>query len=95
MIEDNFLLTCADLVQNCVVVGHYKHAIVLFVEPAEARALKSEEAGAALKKEVLTRTAEFTGRLFGHERITVPEQIVLVKQGSLPRTAVSLLLSDV
>ncbi|KAJ6620659.1 hypothetical protein B0H10DRAFT_2163492 [Mycena sp. CBHHK59/15] len=34
-IEDNVLTTCVDLVQNCVVVGHYRPAVVLFVEPIQ------------------------------------------------------------
>lgn len=71
---------------NSVVVGHYKPAVVLFVESANS--ISTEEEIASLKAEILARTAAFNARLFVHERITDPLQIVVVKAGSLPRTKV-------
>ncbi|KAF7297287.1 Acetyl-CoA synthetase-like protein [Mycena indigotica] len=83
-IEDNCMLTCADLVKNCTVVGHYKPALVLFIEPALA--LSSESDLATFKMEILKQTAAFNARLFSHERITDARRIVVVPPGSLPRT---------
>ncbi|KAJ6575509.1 acetyl-CoA synthetase-like protein [Mycena sp. CBHHK59/15] len=83
-IEDNCMLACADLVKNCTAVGHYKPAVVLFIEPALA--LPSESDLATFKAEVLKQTAPFNDRLFLHERITDPNFIVVVPPGSLPRT---------
>ncbi|KAF9021018.1 acetyl-CoA synthetase-like protein [Hymenopellis radicata] len=46
-IEDNIFTTCSDVVYNCTVVGHYKPAPVLFVEPisdpADHEALKRDD----------------------------------------------------
>ncbi|KAJ7983268.1 acetyl-CoA synthetase-like protein [Mycena polygramma] len=83
-IEDNCMLTCANLVRNCAVVGHYKPAPVLFVEPTLPLAGDTEIA--AFKAEILTRTEPFNARLFSHERITDPRFIVVAPSGSLPRT---------
>lgn len=85
-IEDNILLTCADLVSNSVVVGHYRPGVVLFVE--STKPVDTEDEITSLKTEILARTAAFNARLFIHERITDPLQIVVVKAGSLPRTKV-------
>ena len=72
-------------------VGHYKPVIVLFVEPVKL--VDAEESVALLKAQILERTAAFTERLFAHEKIIAPAQIVLVAQGTLPRTFVSVNLS--
>ncbi|KAJ7333444.1 acetyl-CoA synthetase-like protein [Mycena albidolilacea] len=80
-IEDHVLTSCADLVRNCVVVGHYKPAVVLFVEPVNP----SGDDG-VLKTAVLERISSFNARLMIHERVTTPVQIVSVPSGSLPRT---------
>jgi hypothetical protein len=69
-----------------VVVGHYKPAIVLCIEPLTPLAEDSGTAIAELKSTVIERMKGFTTRLFPHERITYPEQIVIVEAGSLPRT---------
>ncbi|KAJ7509711.1 acetyl-CoA synthetase-like protein [Mycena galericulata] len=84
-IEDNVLATCADLVQNCVVAGHYKPAVVLFVEPI--RPIKSPNDDVLLKDDILERTRAFTSRLFEHEQVKSSLQIVSVESGSLPRTS--------
>ncbi|KAJ6544423.1 acetyl-CoA synthetase-like protein [Mycena capillaripes] len=83
-IEDYVLTSCADLVQNCVVVGHYKPAIVLFVEPVTP--IKSTEDDTSLKTAILDRIATFNSRLIAHERIASALQIVSVLANSLPRT---------
>jgi len=83
-IEDNCMLNCADLVKNCTVVGHYKPAVVLFIEPALS--LPGDTDISAFKAEILKQTAPFNARLFQHERITDPNFIVVVPPGSLPRT---------
>ncbi|KAJ7148389.1 acetyl-CoA synthetase-like protein [Mycena crocata] len=84
-IEDNVLATCADLVQNCVVVGHYKACVVLFVEPIQdITEAKDDE---LLKATILERTSTFNNRLFVHEQINSMYQIVSVPSGTLPRTS--------
>ncbi|KAJ6529982.1 acetyl-CoA synthetase-like protein [Mycena vulgaris] len=83
-IEDNVMTTCADLIQNVVVVGHYKPAVVLFVEPIQP--IKSPEDDDFLKAAILKRTSDFNSRLFVHEQINSPFQIVSLPSGSLSRT---------
>jgi hypothetical protein len=85
-IEDHVLTSCADLVENCVVVGHYKPAVVLFVEPIQP--IDSASAEGVLKTAILERIADFNSRLIPHERINSALQIVSVRAGSLPRTTV-------
>ncbi|KAJ7592020.1 acetyl-CoA synthetase-like protein [Mycena floridula] len=84
-IEDNILRVCADVVKNCAVVGHYKPGVVLFVEPVLP--FDPETQAESLKTEILQRTAEFSSKLYAHERITDPVQIVIAASGSLARTA--------
>ncbi|KAJ7580942.1 acetyl-CoA synthetase-like protein [Mycena floridula] len=84
-IEDNVLLICADIVGNCVVVGHYKPAVVLFVEPFDL-SFSYETGSKELKRQILERTLEFNKLLYAHERITEESLIVIVKPGVLPRT---------
>ncbi|KAJ7204691.1 acetyl-CoA synthetase-like protein [Mycena pura] len=84
-IEDNCMFTCAHLVKNCTVVGHYKPALMLFIEPALA--LPSETDLVAFKAAILAQTEAFNKRLFLHERISDPNHIVVVPAGSLPRTS--------
>ncbi|KAK7052664.1 acetyl-CoA synthetase-like protein [Favolaschia claudopus] len=83
-IEDHVLTSCADLVRNCVVVGHYKPGVVLFVEPTKD--INSPEDEAALKSAILERISAFSARLIIHERVNTLSQIVSVPSGSLPRT---------
>ncbi|KAJ7143491.1 acetyl-CoA synthetase-like protein [Mycena crocata] len=83
-IEDNCMLTCANLVKNCAVVGHYKPAVVLFIEPVLE--LAGEADIAAFKAEIIKRTAAFNAKLFAHERIEDANFIIVVPPGSLPRT---------
>lgn len=87
------LKTCADLVQNCIAVGHLKPRVVLLVEPRAQDSSDPHErevdAQDTLKEEILKRTAAYNSRLLDHERITDPECILVVPVGSLPRTSVS------
>ncbi|KAJ7709507.1 acetyl-CoA synthetase-like protein [Mycena rosella] len=83
-IEDNIRLTCPDIVRNCTVVGHYKPAVVLFIE-AVSDSTSAPDVD-ILKDEVLRRTAAFNSNLFEHERIVDREHIVVVAPGALPRT---------
>lgn len=83
-IEDNVLLTCADIVPNCVVVGHYKPSVVLLVEPNAADTGPED----ALKETIMSRTQEFRSRQFIHERLKDTKHIVVASRGSLPRTKV-------
>ena len=39
--------------------------------------------------EIITRTADFRTRLFPHERIEDAKRVLVVEQGTLPRTKVS------
>ena len=88
-IEDNVLKTCADLVRNCVAVGHLKPRVVLLVESSASPGEIDADEAQKLKTEVLRRTAEYNSRLLEHERITDPSSILVVPAGSLPRTSVS------
>ncbi|KAJ6530077.1 acetyl-CoA synthetase-like protein [Mycena vulgaris] len=83
-IEDNVLATCADLIQNIVVVGHHRPAVILFAEPSQP--IESPEAEDGLKANILERIRTFTERLFEHEQVKSPLQILFANSGSLPRT---------
>ncbi|KAF8194081.1 acetyl-CoA synthetase-like protein [Pholiota molesta] len=84
-IEDNILHVCADLVGNCVVAGHYKPGIVLFVEPLSVDP-SDGSAVEILKEQILARHAPFNASAFIHERLLFKVQIVAVPRGTLPRT---------
>ncbi|KAJ3492284.1 hypothetical protein NLG97_g5438 [Lecanicillium saksenae] len=82
-IEDNAVQTCGgDLIEAAVVVGAGRPAPVLIVEQKECN-LKS----AALKAEILRRTAPFHTRRYIHERVDSPTTILLKPKGTFPRTA--------
>lgn len=85
-LEDNILREASDLVKNCVVVGHYKTGVVLLAEPSNQK-VEDEE---ILKSQILERHAAFNSKLFFHEKLNSTMQVVLVPQGSLPRTKVCL-----
>ncbi|KAI0699593.1 acetyl-CoA synthetase-like protein [Cytidiella melzeri] len=82
-IEDNVLATCADLVESCVVVGNGRPSPTLFVEPKAAVVGKEDK----LRRDVIRRTRHFHSRRFMHERIVDAKFVVVVPQGTLPRTA--------
>ncbi|THH30086.1 hypothetical protein EUX98_g4130 [Antrodiella citrinella] len=80
-IEENTRMTCADLIADCIVVGNFRPSPVLFVEP------KADVDAEKLKKDIMRRTRHFHSRRYLHERITSANCIVVVPQGTLPRTA--------
>ncbi|CDO70986.1 hypothetical protein BN946_scf184830.g18 [Trametes cinnabarina] len=82
-IEENARQTCADLIGECVVVGNGRPSPALFVEPAQG--VQMDEA--RLRREIIRRTRHFHSRRYLHERITSPKMVVVVPQGTLPRTA--------
>ena len=61
----------------------------LIVESA-AIGLTVEEK-ARIAQGIVDRTADFNKRLFIHERIEDPKRVLIVEQGTLPRTRVSCL----
>ncbi|KAJ7573866.1 acetyl-CoA synthetase-like protein [Mycena floridula] len=83
-IEDNVMRVCSDIITNCVIVGHYKPAVVLFVEPLGS--FNYETGSDDLKRQILERTLPFNQRLLPHEQIMDPLVIVIVRPSSLPRT---------
>ncbi|OCH95760.1 acetyl-CoA synthetase-like protein [Obba rivulosa] len=80
-IEDNVRTTCADLVDDCIVVGNSRPSPALFVEP------KGTISPETLKKEIIRRTRHFHSRRYMHERIVSPDFIVVVPPRTLPRTS--------
>lgn len=82
-IEENVRATCADLVDECIVVGTGRPSPALFIEPA----VDMDED--KIKMEIIRRTRAFHSRRYMHERITDPELVIIVGPKSLPRTAVS------
>ena len=87
-VEDTVLLECADLVKSCTVVGHYKPALVLFVEPQAGVKASEPSEVTAIKEEILNRIATFNASRFAHERIKNTEHIIVVPTGSLDRGGV-------
>ncbi|KAF9523188.1 hypothetical protein CPB83DRAFT_899005 [Crepidotus variabilis] len=81
-IENNVLQEAADLVNNCIIVGHHEPGIVLLVEPAVPNPADENK----LKSLILHRHAEFNDSLHVHEKIKSVLQIILVPQGTLPKT---------
>lgn len=84
-IEENVLMTCADLVAACIVVGNGRPSPVLFVEPKVPG--DSAEEPERLKRDIIRRTRHFHSRRYVHERIDSPVFVVVVPSGTLPRTA--------
>ncbi|KZT75167.1 acetyl-CoA synthetase-like protein [Daedalea quercina L-15889] len=80
-IEDNVLVTCEDLISNCVVVGNGRPTPALFVEPAR------DGDGQKLRQEIFRRIRPFHARRYLHERIASADSILVVDRGVLPRTA--------
>lgn len=83
------MVTCADLVKNCTVVGHHKPALVLFVEPQADVAVSTSAEVSAFKEKLLKLIAPFNARLFSHERIEDKDHIIIAPAGSLARGGVS------
>lgn len=69
------------LVAECVVVGTGRPSPALFIEPAK------DMDHDKLKKDIIRKTRQFHSRRYLHERITSTNMIIIVPQGTLPRTA--------
>ncbi|KAF5614643.1 acetyl synthetase [Fusarium tjaetaba] len=81
-IENNALKTCGkDLLSAAVVVGAARPSPALFVEA------KRTEGHDGLQAEILRRITPFHERRYKHERILDSRLIVVVPNGTLPRTA--------
>ncbi|KAI8980609.1 acetyl-CoA synthetase-like protein [Trametes punicea] len=80
-IEDNVRAVCGELVADCIVVGNGRPSPTLFVEP------KVQEDPERLKRDIIRRTRHFHSRRYLHERIVSTAFVVVVPNGSLPRTA--------
>lgn len=80
-IEDNVRQTCADLIEECVVVGNARPSPALFVE---IKAGLNEE---KVKKDIIRRTRHFHSRRYLHERISSTNFVIVVPKDTLPRTA--------
>lgn len=82
-IENNIMEKCAhDIVDRVVVVGSGRPSPAVLVE------LKAGQGDpSALSKEILRRITPFHERRYMHERIDHARYVVIVPQGSLPKTA--------
>ncbi|PIL31634.1 hypothetical protein GSI_06336 [Ganoderma sinense ZZ0214-1] len=81
-IEDNVLATCADLVAACIVTGNGRPSPALFVEPTDASTDPEK-----LKRDIVRRIRPFHARRYMHERIVLPQFVLVVPRNTLPRTA--------
>jgi hypothetical protein len=80
-IEDNVRATCADIVEECIVVGYGRPSPTLIVEaPSNVDQDK-------LKCDIIRATHPFNYRRYIHERISSEKMIIVVPPNSLPRTA--------
>lgn len=73
--------TCAQLIEECIVVGNGRSSPTLFVEPSV------DTDHEKLKKEIIRKTRQFHSRRYIHERIISPDFIIIVPSKTLPRTA--------
>ncbi|RGP76867.1 hypothetical protein FLONG3_4950 [Fusarium longipes] len=90
-IELNVMDTCGDdLVNAVVVVGVGRPCPTIVIEPRDSSVINSDtdEQGLVenLKQEILKRITPFHKRRYEHERVSDTRYIVVVPQGSLPRT---------
>ncbi|KAF4452065.1 hypothetical protein F53441_4996 [Fusarium austroafricanum] len=91
-IEANVMETCGDdLVNAVVVVGAERPCPTIIVEAKDKTVLSLEGIGGEdavkLKEEILRRITPFHQRRYTHERIDDTRYILVVPQGTLPRTA--------
>ncbi|KAF5008963.1 hypothetical protein FDECE_4784 [Fusarium decemcellulare] len=92
-IEANVMETCGnDLVSAVVVVGAGRPCPTVFIEPKNESILDSDRNDpegpvSKLKNEIFRRITPFHKRRYMHERIDDPRYILVVPQGTLPRTA--------
>ncbi|WZH45574.1 AMP-binding domain-containing protein [Fusarium acuminatum] len=91
-IEVNVMETCGDdLVNAVVVVGVKRPCPTIVIEPKDKSLLEYEGADVEasvqrLKEDVLRRITPFHQRRYTHERIEDTRYIIVVPQGTLPRT---------
>jgi acyl-coenzyme A synthetase/AMP-(fatty) acid ligase len=91
-IEVNVMETCGDdLVNAVVVVGVKRPCPTIIMEPKDKSVLNHEGADLEasvqrLKEDILRRITPFHQRRYVHERIEDTRYIVVVPQGTLPRT---------
>ncbi|SPJ74121.1 uncharacterized protein FTOL_03851 [Fusarium torulosum] len=91
-IEVNIMETCGDdLVNAVVVVGVKRPCPTIIIEPKDKSVLNHEGADLeasvqSLKEDILRRITPFHQRRYTHERIVDTRYIVVVPQGTLPRT---------
>ncbi|CEI61393.1 hypothetical protein FVEN_g5894 [Fusarium venenatum] len=91
-IEFNVMETCGDdLVNAVIVVGMGRPCPTIMVEPKGNSIMSSEavddsESAEKLKGEILKRIEPFHKRRYEHERVSHTRYIVVVPQGSMPRT---------
>ncbi|KAF4966828.1 hypothetical protein FSARC_5543 [Fusarium sarcochroum] len=92
-LEANTMETCGDdLVSAVVVVGVGRPCPTIVIEPKDASVLGSgskdtEESVQKLKDDIFQRITPFHQRRYMHERIDDARYILVVPQGTLPRTA--------
>lgn len=80
-IEDNVRMTCADLIEDCIVVGNGRPTPALFIETKPG--LNEEK----VKRDIIRRTRQFHSRRYLHERISSTNLVIVVPPNTLPRTA--------
>lgn len=91
-IEFNVMDTCGnDLVNAVVVVGVGRRCPTIIVEPKDTSVVNATDADnqepvKKLKEEILERIAPFHKRRYEHERVVDTRYIIVVPQGTLPRT---------
>ncbi|GKU13641.1 unnamed protein product, partial [Fusarium langsethiae] len=91
-IENNVMETCGDdLVSAVVVVGVGRPCPTIIIEPRNeslhsSDEVNAEDAAQKLKEEILRRITPFHQRRYMHERVDHTQYIVVVPQGTLPRT---------
>lgn len=90
-IEFNIMETCGnDLVNAVVVVGAGRPCPTIIIEPKDNSIVIAEdgqqEPVEKLKEEILERITPFHKRRYEHERVSDTRYIVVIPQGSLPRT---------
>ncbi|KAH9941837.1 acetyl-CoA synthetase-like protein [Epithele typhae] len=86
-VEDNARAQCADLIATCVAVGNGRPSPALFVEAAAGALARCRGDEARLRREVVRRTRAFHQTRYLHERIADARFVVVVPEGTLPRTA--------
>lgn len=91
-IEVNVMQTCGDdLVNAVVVVGVKRPCPTIIIEPKNKSVLDDQGAGLEtsaqrLKEDILRRIIPFHQRRYTHERVEDTRYIIVVPQGTLPRT---------